>query len=396
MLLKRVLFGKVYTAIEHSSVGGKECFHLLQLVYKNKSFDVVDSESFEILENALASLKKGQHVFVIINNDKVLSKKIEGTHEFNKATSIAFPNIKTSDFAIEVLGQKINSFVSICRSSDLQVILEKYATNKINVIGYSLGNSIVSTLVPFLETESIQTSNATISFETAQITSITKLETPSEEKSMVNGLEITPKRVLALSGILSYYSNSYNSQTNFKTNTDTLKDNFEQQQIFSKLLKVGLGFVLIGLLVNFLFFTHFREEISVLSNEQQTTQGFKTTLAKLNNDVIRKRKLASDISSTASSKVSFYIDEVGQSIPKTIVLTQINYQPLQKNLKEFKEILVESNELFIAGTSANSEAFSNWISLLENKDWIEKVAVEDYGVGKKRNISFELAIRLVE
>ena len=396
MLIKQFIYGNNYCAVEHIVANGIASFNVLQLVYKKKALEIVASDNFTSLDQVFDTLPKKQHVFVIINTDKVLSKKIDGTHELNKAVSLAFPNIKTSDFTIEVLPQKTHSFVSICRNQDVEKILNEYKNKSSNVIGFSLGNNSVATITLYLNQDSIQTSNAVISSAngTNTIKEITKSDVDDNQKYNINGLEITPSDVLTLSGILTYYTNTQLTESNFEEQTSQLKNDFKQKQIFSNSLKFGLGFILFGLLINFLFFTHYRDQISSLSNEQQVNERSKESLVSLTNEVNRKRSLVSDITNSTDSKVSFYLDEIGESIPTTISLDEIVYQPLLKSIKANKEIEIQSNSIVISGVSSNSDDFINWVSKLEDYSWIDKVSYSEYGVGKKSKTAFKINISL--
>ncbi len=394
MLLKQFTYGTNYCAIEHTVVNNTNRFNVLQLTYKKKALEIASSETFTNVNDAINSIPKKQHVFVIINTDKVLSKKIEGIHELNKAVSLAFPNIKTSDFTIEVLPQETHSFVSVCRNQDVEKILSEYKKESTNVIGFSLGSNSVATITSYINQDIIQTSNTVISVNDDNISSIVKTDDQNHQKYDINGLKVTSSDVLTLSGILSYYIDNNPTESNFEEQTSQLKDNFKQKQIFSNALKFGLGFIFFGLLINFLFFTHYRDQISSLSNEQQVNERSKESLLTLTSEVNRKRSLVSDITTSTGSKVSFYLDEIGGSVPTSISLDEIAYQPLQKSIKTNKEIEISSNSIAVSGVSSNSDEFSDWISKLESNNWIEKVVYLEYGIGKKSKTAFKINIDL--
>ncbi len=396
MLLKKLIYGNLFCAIAHTFINGTAYYHVLQLTYKKKTFEVISSHTYNTLLEATNTLKKGQHVFVIINHDKVLSKKIDGVHELNKAVSIAFPNIKSTDFAIEVLPQESHSFVTICRNSAIEKLLSNYADRQLNVIGYSLGNTIAATLLPYLTQDTIHSSNAKITIKNNLISSITKTTINTKQSYSINGLNISSKAVLSLSGILAYYTNINVTERNFTTTIEALKDGFKQKRIFTTSIKFGLGFILLLLLINFLFYSSYRDNINTLSSKQQVNESYKEALTELNDEVTRKRNIVTDITATATSRVSFYMDEIGGSIPTSILLSQLNFQPLQKSIKATKEITIESDAILVSGKSRIPEVFSDWINLLENKKWIAKVSVLEYGTGSKSKTAFEIYIQLKE
>lgn len=394
MLFQRFIYGNTYCAIEHSFVNDKRCFNVLVLTYKKKTLEIASSQSFGNLQEVIDKLPKQQHVFVIINTNKVLSKKIEGVHELTKAVSSAFPNIKSEDFAIEILPQQTHSFVSICRNQDVEDILDAYAKYKINVIGYSLGNNSVATLVPYSIDELIQTANSEINVKESIISSITKRKNIKNELYEINGLKINSASILPLSGILSYYANVNLTKVSYAKIITKLKDDYKQKRIFTNAIKIGLGFIFLVLIVNFLIFSNYRDQIIMLKGEQQVNEKYKEALVSLNQEVAKKRNLVVDISSTAVSKVSYYMDELASSLPNSILLSHIQYQPLQKSIKAGKEIEVAQHTILVSGNSNKSEDFSTWIADLENQDWVDNVFVLEYGIGKKSKTAFKLHLKL--
>lgn len=399
MLLNKLIYGNTYCAIEHNNIEGKDSFNVLQLLHKKGTLEILSSDSFKNIKDVFATLKKEQHVFIVLNNDKVLSKKVDGKfEELNKAVAIAFPNIITSDFHIEVSLQKHHSFISICRNADIESILDIYKKNNINVIGYSLGNNILSnTINYFSDQTTIYTSNAIISLDEtnnmSKVENTNTLNTINEDYN-INGLKVNSSEILNFSGIISYYSNTNLNKNNYSDTINQLKETFRQKRIFSNSLKFGLGFILLGLLINFLFFTLYRNNVNSLTSELQVSERSKETLMTLTSEVSRKRNIVSDITSLTNSKVSFYLDEIGNIVPKTISLTNLYFQPTLKRLKQGEEILLETNRILVSGESNNSKDFSDWIDELQKNDWIDTVLYKEYGVGKKSKVAFEIVITL--
>ena len=104
--------------------------------------------------------------------------------------------------------------------------------------------------------------------------------------------------------------------------------------------------------------------------------------------------MVDDIINSTASKTSLYFDQIGLIVPNSILLSSMNYQPILKNIEAQKKIVLNSQTLFIKGSSSNSKNFSTWIKNLESFDWINSVDIVDYGIGKKTNIMFELRIVL--
>ena len=146
-------------------------------------------------------------------------------------------------------------------------------------------------------------------------------------------------------------------------------------------------------MISFLFFSSYTSKINTLTDQLNVNETYKSTILKLSDDVQKKERLINDFSLT-SSKSSWYIDRIGISVPPSILLSNIQFQPLTKSIKKDKEIIIHEHLITIKGKSSNSNDFSNWISELEQKEWIQKVIIQGYGTGKKTITQFELLITI--
>ncbi|AOW20763.1 hypothetical protein [Urechidicola croceus] len=397
MLLRKLTYGNQYCAVEHAIENGQGCYHLLQLSYRKNSLETVFSASFSDFKKLISSIPKEQHVFLIINNNKVLSKNLESSNDLENGVKLAFPNINSSDFTIEMHTNTNQSFISICRNNDVQSILVRYKKNGIQILGFSIGNTQISNVIPYVNQQTIYTSNSRVDLKDSVISTITKVNEIPVENYNLNDLIISSKNLLSFSGILKVISNSEQTISNFENQLYQLKEDFKQKRLFSNSLKFGLGLLFGLLLVNFLVFSNYRTKINALSNEQQVNENYKENLLQLNKNIERKRNVVKDITSVSSSKISFYLDEIGTSIPNSILLTQLYLQPILKTIKKENEILFSANTIVVKGKSYKSHDFSDWINLLENKKWIEKIAVIEYGVGtNSKTEEFEINLTFVK
>jgi len=394
-VLKQLLHTNETVGIEYTSHDGATILNVLRLKKEKKELVIDSTQQYDSFESLKEELTKQVPVFLIINNEQILSKKIEGTLETEKAIVNAFPNLKIDDFYCEVLHGHTDTFVSICRKEYIDSIIDDYQKDNYNIIGFSLGNLIASQLCGFVKDTTLQTSTSSISFNGETITEITNSDEVYSGTYDINGLQITPNNVLPLAGILSYYTGQKKTLSNFDTITNNLNDDFKQKLIFDVGLKVGLATVFVLLLVSFLFFSNYTSSIDQLTAELEVNKTHKNTLLKLTDEVQRKEQLVTNFS-LASSKVSWYLDQVGMTIPNAVLLTEIQFQPLLKNIKNQEEIIIQDQEIVIKGKSSNNNDFLKWINELEQLTWIEKVAIQGYGTGKKTINEFELLIEIRE
>lgn len=389
-MLQKFTYGNKFSAVEHVSVNGQEQIYGLLLSKKQQELVIVTSFELNSIAEIEEHLPAKQHLFLVINTNKVVFKNLDEVLEPLQAVQRAFPNLKLDNFYYETYTALNKTFVAICRKDDVHILLNSYKEKQRSVIGFSLGNLSISSLENFMNKESISTSNAFVHFNNHEISGIT-LSPPEKQQLHINGLKVTNTTVLALAGILSYYTNQSKTISNFQELLHDLHLKFKQQHIFNLGLKISLATIFVLLLFSFLLFTNYTTKIADLTTTLALNKTQKASLLKLTSEVQKKEKLLQDFS-LASSKASWYLDQIAQKIPVSISLTEIQWQPLSQSIKDDSPIKAEQQILVINGVSNKGDDFSAWLSQLEQLDWVDNVAINGYGSGRKTSTSFELEI----
>jgi len=390
MMKNRLLtYGIHFCAVEHAT---EQNFHLLQLQKKKKELVLSKQESYTNFNDVVASIGSQKHIFLIVNNEQILSKEIKFTHSSKeRIVKTAFPNIQLQDFYFEVSQNDILSMVCICRKEVINTLLQEYTEKGISVINFSLGNLKVNTLASFTELAQIQTSNAVIGIENKQIIGLEKKKGLAQTYD-INGLKVNKDQVLALSGIISYYSGKeFLSDDEFQ---NSLLTAYQQKRIFTLGIRSALGILFFTLLVNFLLFTSYRDSVATLTSELALNETYKKQLISLKELVSKKEKLVESIHSASNSKVIWYVNEITKSVPTSLSLNEIKYQPLTRPTREEKQIELRENEILVKGISKDDTDFTNWISELEKQPWIDKVSFLNYGSRKTKQTFFNFIIQM--
>lgn len=389
-LLKHIKYGSLYGAIEHQKYEDGEKLALLLLKKKKNEFEIEKQNQFNSFNEIIKSINKEQHLYLIVNNNHVLSKSITKILNENKAVLSAFPAIKIKDFYYEVLQLETMTHVSICRKEYINELMHSYKNQHINIIGFSLGNSIIGTIIPFISNSTFTTSNASIVANANDLVSIEFKNNATEIPYIVNGITISNNYMLSLAGIIKYYTNQNTTIANFREDNLLSSKSYTQKRFFNIGLKIGLGLLFLLLFINFILFDFYNNKITILTEKTQINLASKEKNRILYKELEIKKKLIDDIVNSTSSKTSLYFDQLGASIPATILLNSIEYQPVLKNIEEDKKVELNKNILLIKGISMKGEDFSNWIKNIENKSWVKSVNIVEYGTGKKIKTSFEL------
>lgn len=372
-------YGNYFCGVEHASQDDQEKLYATVLKKKRNKIDVQSFLEEDSFSNLITKLRKKQPVFLIINNDNVLTKQIESEQiEVAKLVYNAFPNINLDDFFYEVFSKEKNHFVSICRKIYIEELISEYKKKEVSIIDISLGNSIVSSIISYLDSKDILTSNSLISIENKIISSIEKKETNETIKYDVNGLTVSNYHLLSLSGALNSILEHFHSITNFDILKQSLNNGFRQLRFYTQFLKFGLVFLLGILLVNFFVFNHYFNKVNTLQQTSQINQTTKQKILELNINVGKSQKMVEDMLKSNSSKSSFYVNAIIQLLPSSVLLSELNYQPVLKRIRDGQPIEINNNTILISGESNNSILFSNFINDLETLTWVKKVEVLNY------------------
>ncbi|WP_299550673.1 hypothetical protein [Seonamhaeicola sp.] len=392
-----LLYGNRFCGVEYTLKDEQDMLYVTVLKRAKKTLNIDTISRVTSIEGLASKLSKNQHIFLVINNDNVLTKCVEDQTNSNKNNRVynAFPNLNIDDFYYEIIDQNGKHFVSICRKSYLEALLTKFKGYGVQIINVSLGNNVIAGITGFTTNRQISSSNSNIFIEDGLIKSIEKRASMDTAEYDINGLQTSNTDLLSLSGALETVIGTYNSQTNFEHLILSLKDTFFQSRFYNLFLKTGLVLILSILLVNFFVFNHYFDQVNDLQQTSQINEVSKQDLLQLNEAVSKSQKMVDDMLKSNASKSSFYVNAIIQSLPESVLLSELNYQPLLKRIKKDKPVETNTNIILISGVSNNSESFSKWINSLESLTWVHGVDILGYEDASVSESTFNLKLNLI-
>lgn len=389
-------FGNRFCGIEHTIKSNSKLI-IVTVLKKSKNELIIENyHETSNLDNLTNKLPKKQHIHLTINNVHVLTKRIENNTKDNlKLLYNSFPNIKIDDFYYELIQQENIQFINICRKDYVDKLITKYRELGFSIINFSLGNSLTSSISEYIKSkESITTSNAIITRQNNTITSIEKNQIDDIKKYNINGLIVNSNQLLSFSGALQSVLKLNPAFTNYEDQKKLLLNEYNSVRFFSQFLKFSGLFLLAVLLINFIFFNHYFNEVNTLQQTSQINQTTKDKILILRESVSKTQKTVDDMLKSNTSKSSFYTNSIIQSLPSSIILSELNYQPLEKRIKADKPISLQNNIIIVSGNSNSSDLFSNWISEIETLDWVSSLETISYGNLLKSKSIFSIKINI--
>nr|WP_298927861.1 hypothetical protein [uncultured Allomuricauda sp.] len=391
--------GNAFYGLEVYQIGNNVKFHLLEVVKKKGELVIVNSQSFEELQLLVDFAKPSAPICLIYNTDSVITKQTgaESNFEDKGAVEQLFPGLNFENFFYQISNLGDLSYISVVKKQDVETYLVRLKEMRFKIGGFSLGASSLSRIANYLNNDFILTNRGKVVLNNISDTNLSASTEKSSSSSYdINGLNVKHTEVLAFSGILDFLTRNVKDTSNFVDVVESLQNEFANSRTFGILLHSSLVFILLLLLSNFFLFNFYFDGVQSSKENLAFENENKKSLTVIRDRVAEKEKKVDAVSSLSNSRTSFYLDRLGITIPKSILLTELLYQPLTKSIRESKPILLDENTIFIMGTCVNSEDFSSWITHLETIEWIESVETMDYDYKNKNTSNFKIKISVAK
>ncbi|TAI48478.1 hypothetical protein [Flagellimonas allohymeniacidonis] len=390
-----------YTPIGHHFYGLEICqfnngqkLYLVKIKKKKKELEIVEQLEFEDVEKLAKSIEPSTPLFLTVNTRDVITKSAGDSKLEDKALANSlFPNMDYNLLFYEIYTLGNERFVSIIRKNIVFDFLERLNDLKVSIFSVSLGLSGLQTLLNYIDEKEIIGTSYKLTRESLG-NSITISTTNEEEERVysLNGLQVQNKYLLAFGTIASNILLTGNKNSSMSELNRGLEIEVKGKKLLNLLTWSSLIFFLSVLMVNFLFFDHYRGSIQNLANEQAVNAKSLESIAQLNERVESKEKRLEKALSTSNSKVSYYLDELGRTVPGSITLETVIYQPLLKPKKDLKPMAYAMDEIKIIGLTGSGIDFSDWVTKLDNLGWVNKVKTLEYDYQNKKTSLFELRV----
>nr|WP_299067244.1 hypothetical protein [uncultured Allomuricauda sp.] len=390
--------GNTFYGLEIYQIDGVVQFQLLQATKKKGELVIMDTHSFDKLETLPNLAKASVPIYLIYNTDSVVTKHTTSNFEDRAAVEQVFPGLNFENFFYQISKLKDLSYISVVKKQDVENYLAQLKKMKFNVGGFSLGPCSLSTIMDYLKNDFIftNTDKVVLNGVSDANLSISRKKDSSVSTYNINGLSVKNTEIMPFSGVLSFLTSSTTVASNFGDVALNLQSEFANSRTFGILLRSSLGFILLLLLSNFLLFSFYFDRVQLSKENLAFENENKKNLIAVRDRVTEKEKKVDAVLSLSNSRTSFYLDKLGVSVPKSILLTELLYQPLTKPMQESKPIQLDENRILVMGTSISSEDFSSWITHLEAIEWIGSVETMDYDYKNKNTSNFKIKISVAE
>ena len=127
-----------------------------------------------------------------------------------------------------------------------------------------------------------------------------------------------------------------------------------------------------------MFYSRYDKKINTLRFSYNQNKELIKKLDTLKSELKLKEQYFINSGFLDASKLSYYADRIAYTVPKEIVLTQLNINPLEGKIKNNKPISFQNRKILILGTVTQSIILNNWVKQLKDTDWIKNVKIIHY------------------
>tara|TARA_R110000796_G_scaffold104102_1_gene213678 strand:+ start:10035 stop:11249 length:1215 start_codon:yes stop_codon:yes gene_type:complete len=392
--------GNLYYGLEITGHPKEIVFHFCEIKRKGTELFISNSMSHTTLSSIAKSIKKNAPFILTLNTSDVITKITDSKLSKSPEAIVheQFPNLDFNAFYYELVQNNNLPLVAILKKEKLHAYLNQLSALKINVCKIAIGIAPITTIISYLTTDTLCISTNKLQFENGVLQKIhpfSEAQTIVPTTYEINGLTVSSASIIGFASVLNFISES-ESSTNFSDTQVVLATEFKNKRYFEVFLKISIAMLLVVLLINFLVFNYYFQEVTSLQNIASFNSTNKKILLELQDEVHTKEKRVEAILASSNSKSSFFLDQLAMGIPNSIQLSELVYQPLLKPIRESKPVEINEKTILISGISKNSSDFSQWIQTIETLHWVKQTQTLDYDFENTTSSNFSLKLTINE
>lgn len=168
---------------------------------------------------------------------------------------------------------------------------------------------------------------------------------------------------------------------------------------YVRFVRLGIGvlaFFLVSLTANYFYVNHLNDTAAQLESDISGYGESLSLMGRLEQEKQRKLVLADNSGVQSSRYVSYYLDDIGGSVPAAVQLTSLETFPLAEPLKPKRKVALNMRQIVVTGFSGSSKVLDDWMEDIERRKWVSGVELISYVRINDRKATFHLLVKLAE
>ncbi|RVU91215.1 hypothetical protein EH230_10070 [Flavobacterium columnare] len=363
-----------------------DIFYVLTVLKKGNKLNIVAARTFDSFEKFLKAIDTKIPIVLSIDGKGILNKKIDNQNEadVNWLKTVDFNSIYHTTFQNEAVG-----FISFCRNALVEETIHFFHANQFQILDVYIGAFPVAFLKNHIKNTTIKAGELELIFEENELESFVKNDTTTSIQVGEDNL---------LSSHLPLYASAIHfflqPEVITKTENKIKLEEIIYEKAFNKLGLTMLVSFFILLSISYTAIQYFNGKIADLNMEViYSNQSYKQ-IKKLEKRREQQFMILNESGLISNKFISHYTFDILQTIPHDIKLNELNYAPIDKEIRIDKKILVTPNTIVIKGQTYKEGVFNNWLTDLKKLNWMRKFEIVNLKKDKKNKSQFEIKIIL--
>ncbi|MEL6863595.1 MAG: hypothetical protein AAFP19_04210 [Bacteroidota bacterium] len=389
-----------HAGVELSLVSGEREYRVV-ILKKEKGEIEIEEQTDSIKDLAALSELLAEEqipVYLSISGRGILHKLVDQpTGMQQQLIQAVLPSAGPEQFYLQENPGAKGLFASIARKQLIDELLEEFRQAGIWVIGLSFGGFDMRYLLPFLNGQKeLSSRTQQLQFNEEGATErITPANTDIESRIRLGDQEMETRWVLA-------YALAFKGLMQMESGVGTpvleeQQEEFKHMRLFQLGGKLILGLLFTVLLINVFFYYQYKSNNEQLGAAMAQSRYQLIELDSLRKQVEQQEAMLKQTSVNQDTRLSFYADQLGQSLPAGIQLLELEVFPMLGRKRDYeKEDLIryDKRRIQIKGICKSSLIYNSWIKELKELEWVEEARHLNYSDISKNLGEFELAILL--
>lgn len=369
----------------------KESYSLTELCRQGKEIDfnflLVGCNS---IDDVISYIPPESAVGIIISGKGIIYRQINTNDIPIKAKLLnhILPDADINDFYLQL--NKINSennssIISIARKSVINSFIKIFGKKNF-IVGLSIGPFIFNSIIPLLENHcsTIKYKNTEININENSIIGFQLTENIENKILKIDNKEFSSELLPSLSLGFSILMKELCNYAEIPEVHNYISENRYRHSCI-KIIRYTIPIIFFILMVSYILFDHYYNKVNTLNTEIQESELLINQIESLQATYISKNKFLQQSGLLGQTQISYYLDLIAQEIPETIVLSEINVNPIEKNDSFKEKIIFKRNKIELIGSSIDSYIFNSWIKKLKDINSFKDINIIQYEYKEKEN-----------
>lgn len=383
-----------YTPTKRVSVLGvhftskEPVYNLLRIKKVGDEISIEEELNNTTLDEVSKKVSKMNPSLVAFSGKGILSKKVPNKGNYLK--EIIF-SASPDDFYVYEAQEAQFNFVSVARKELLNEEFSKLNELGFQVVDYAVGPFVAVHINEMLNETSVCVQDYELSFIDTSLDSFSKYS--ETQVFNLGDSTIESKNLTLLSLAFQYLFPSEKLLYNDEHLLEERKT-FKFKKLFNTAGAAMLAFFLAALLISYLAQNYYAnkaaEHSAQLSNLNETYLKVKS----LKSERDKKQAVLNESGILNSSFLSLYLNDIGNSVPKTINLISLELNPLGNRFKQDEKLEFSVNQVVVSGETKSSAMLNYWIKELKRLKWVKKIDRIEFKRNKKGVGIFTIMIEI--